>query len=158
MRPERSLKARAVDYLSRREHSRLELSRKLGRYASDPEEVELVLTDLERQGLLSNDRFANSLIHRRAGRLGAARIVQELRQHGVSPERVADVRASLQSSEEDRARAVWEKRYGKPPVDAADSARQMRFLAARGFRHDVIRKVIAAAGAAMLDEPDTFDE
>ncbi len=151
MKPERSLKARAVDYLSRREHSRLELGRKLARYASEPDEVETVLADLERQGLLSNDRFANSLVHRRAGRVGTARIVQELRQHGVSAERVTDLRESLRASEESRAQAVWQKRYGRAPIDASDRARQMRFLAARGFSHDVIRKVVAAAGATPDD-------
>jgi len=142
MKAERSLKARAVDYLSRREHSRLELSRKLARYSDDEHELETVLADLERQGLLSNDRFASSLVHRRANRLGTARIMQELRQHGVSPDKLADVRSELQSSEEARARAVWQKRYGCAAPDAAQKARQMRFLAARGFSHDVIRKVV----------------
>ena len=145
MKPERSLKARAVDYLSRREHSRLELARKLARHAQDPQEVEAVLADLERQGLLSNDRFAASLIHRRGGRVGTARIVQELRQHGVGSERIEALRSDLQSSELERARAVWQKRYGQAPLDAADRARQMRFLAARGFNHEVIRKVVGAA-------------
>lgn len=152
MRAERSLKARAVDYLSRREHSRLELSRKLARYASDAQEVEEVLADLERQGLLSNDRFAGSLVHRRASRLGTARIMQELRQHGVSNEKLADVRDTLQSSEEERARAVWQKRYGRVALDATEKARQMRFLAARGFGHDVIRKVVAGPGHEAGDD------
>lgn len=152
MRPERSLKARAVDYLSRREHSRQELARKLGRHASDPEEIEPLLNELERLGLLSTDRFASSLVHRRASRMGTARIVQELRQNGVSQERISELRADLQSSEESRAQAVWAKRYGQAPQDQAERARQMRFLAARGFDHDVIRKVLAHAGRQPDDE------
>ena len=158
MRSERSLKARAVDFLSRREHSRLELGRKLARYTADSNEVDAVLSDLEKQGLLSNDRFARSLVHRRAGKLGTSRIVQELRQHGVSAEQVAELRGDLRESEESRARAVWQKRYGRAPVDAADKARQMRFLAARGFGTDVIRKVMAGAGSGPSDGCDIFPD
>jgi regulatory protein len=154
MKTERSLKARAVDLLSRREHSRLELARKLARYAAEPSEVDDVLADLESQGLLSNDRFANSLVHRRAGKLGTSRIVQELRQHGVSAEQVAELRNNLRESEESRARAVWQKRYGKAPVDAAERAKQMRFLAARGFGTDTIRKVMAGADNAFSDDDE----
>lgn len=158
MKTERSLKARAVDLLSRREHSRLELARKLARYAADSTEVDAVLSDLESQGLLSNDRFANSLVHRRAGKLGTSRIVQELRQHGVSAEQVAELRGSLRESEESRARIVWQKRYGKAPADAAERAKQMRFLAARGFGTDTIRKVISSAGNASSDEDEFLED
>lgn len=158
MKTERSLKARAVDLLSRREHSRLELARKLGRYAADSTEVDEVLSDLESQGLLSNDRFANSLVHRRAGKLGTSRIVQELRQHGVSAEQVAELRGSLRESEESRARTVWQKRYGKAPADAAERAKQMRFLAARGFGTDAIRKVISSAGNSSSDEDEFLED
>ena len=78
-----SLKMRAVGYLSRREHAREELARKLAAYAEDAAEVDAVLDALEKEGWLSTERFAQSLVHRRASRQGAARIVQELRQHGV---------------------------------------------------------------------------
>lgn len=114
----------------------------------------MVLFDLESQGLLSNDRFANSLVHRRAGKLGTSRIVQELRQHGVSAEQVAELRTSLRESEESRARIVWQKRYGRAPIDAADRAKQMRFLAARGFGTDTIRKVISGADDVFSDDDD----
>lgn len=157
MRNERSLKARAVDYLSRREHSRLELERKLARFAEDPDQVEAVLSDLEKLGLLSNDRFARSLIHRRAGKLGTSRIVQELRQHGVSAEQVSELRGSLQQSEEARARAVWQKRFGRPPVDAAERAKQMRFLAARGFGGDVIRKLTSGSADSFPEDDIPFE-
>ncbi|TSH88469.1 recombination regulator RecX [Verticiella sediminum] len=141
----RSLKMRAVDYLSRREHSRFELSRKLARHAEEPGEVESVLDELAAQGLLSEARFAESLVNRKAGRLGTSRIVQELRQHGVKAESVAQVRAELAATELARAHEVWRKRFGRPADDPAGRAKQMRFLAARGFGHDVIRRVVAGA-------------
>ncbi|GAA5233924.1 recombination regulator RecX [Verticiella sediminum] len=136
---------RAVDYLSRREHSRFELSRKLARHAEEPGEVESVLDELAAQGLLSEARFAESLVNRKAGRLGTSRIVQELRQHGVKAESVAQVRAELAATELARAHEVWRKRFGRPADDPAGRAKQMRFLAARGFGHDVIRRVVAGA-------------
>jgi regulatory protein len=137
------LKARAVGYLSRREHARGELARKLRPYAEDPAEVEAVLDDLQREGWLSNERFAQSLVHRRAAQHGTARIVQELRQHGLDDALVAGAREQLQATEYDRALAAWAKRYGAKPADAAEYARQARFLAGRGFAHEIIRRVLA---------------
>mgnify|MGYP000975580650 CR=1 FL=1 len=79
----RSLRARALSYLARREHSRVEMRRKLAPHAESPEQLDSLLDTLEAQGLLSIERFAESVVHRRAGRFGAARIRQELRQHDL---------------------------------------------------------------------------
>ena len=137
-----TLKMRAVGYLSRREHARGELARKLAPYAEDPAEVEAVLDALEKEGWLSTERFAQSLVHRRASRQGAARIVQELRQHGVDENQVAGLREQLRATEYERAREVWRKRFGEAPQDRNAYARQARFLASRGFAHDVIRRIL----------------
>jgi regulatory protein len=48
----------------------------------------------------------------------------------------------LRESELQRARDVWQRRFEKPPQDAAERAKQARFLAARGFDGDVIRRVL----------------
>lgn len=137
-----SLKARAVGYLSRREHARNELARKLQPYADDPDEISRVLDALESEGWLSTERFAQSLVHRRAARQGTARIIQELRQHGVADEQVAQLRDDLRATEYQRALEVWRKRFTAKPVDRADYARQARFLASRGFAHEAIRRVL----------------
>ena len=137
-----SLKARAVGYLSRREYARSELARKLGAYTDDAAALEALLDDLEREGWLSTRRFAESLVHRRAERQGAARIVQELRQHGVDETQIGELRANLRATEYDRAMAVWTKRFGERPADRAAYAKQARFLSARGFAHDVIHRVL----------------
>ncbi|MBD9421753.1 recombination regulator RecX [Achromobacter sp. ACM04] len=141
-----SLKMRAVGYLSRREHAREELARKLAAYAEDPGEVEAVLDALEKEGWLSTERFAQSLVHRRASRQGAARIVQELRQHGVDDNQVAELREQLRATEYDRALEVWKRRFSAKPEDRAAYAKQARFLASRGFAHDVIRRILGAGG------------
>lgn len=137
-----SLKMRAVGYLSRREHAREELARKLAPHAEDPDEVATVLDALEKEGWLSTERFAQSLVHRRASRQGAARIVQELRQHGVDDNQVAELRDQLRATEYDRALEVWKKRFSAKPEDRAAYAKQARFLASRGFAHDVIRRIL----------------
>lgn len=137
-----SLKMRAVGYLSRREHAREELARKLAAYAENAEEVESVLDALEKEGWLSTERFAQSLVHRRASRQGAARIVQELCQHGVDDIQVAELRDQLRATEYDRALEVWKKRFSAKPEDRAAYAKQARFLASRGFAHDVIRRIL----------------
>lgn len=151
----RSLRARALSYLARREHSRLELRRKLAPHAESPEQLESVLDTLEAQGLLSIERFAESVVHRRAGRFGAARIRQELRQHDLPDELVGQHLAELDRTEFARAREVWERRFGRPPADTAERLRQARFLAARGFRGDVVRRVIGGRGHDEDDLPES---
>ncbi|MDM9558686.1 recombination regulator RecX [Bordetella petrii] len=137
-----SLKARAVGYLSRREYARNELARKLQPYAGEGDDIDAVLDALEKEGWLSTERFAHSLVHRRAGRQGTARIVQELRQHGVAEEQVAQLRDDLRATEYQRALEVWRKRFAGKPAERAEYAKQARFLAGRGFAHDIIRRLL----------------
>ena len=145
-RPPLSLKARAVGYLSRREHSRAELARKLAPHAESPEQLDQLLDALERENWLSNARFAESLVHRRASRYGAARVMQEARTHQLGGEQLADLQQRLRATEMERARAVWQKRFGVAPGSPEEKARQMRFLAARGFSQAVIGRLLRDPG------------
>ena len=142
-----SLKARALRYLAAREHSRAELERKLAPHAGeDPAELPRVLDELAARGFISEQRVAESVLHRRAGKLGGARVLQELRAKGLDGEVLADAAEQLRATELERARAVWSRKFGMPPRDAAEKARQMRFLAARGFAGDTVRKVLSGEG------------
>lgn len=144
--PKLSLKGRALKYLAAREHSRVELLRKLAPHAEEPAEVERVLDELEAKGLLSAERFVESLLHRRAARFGTARLRQEMQQHKLPSEAVAQAVEALRGTELERARTVWQRRFGDgPAADAAERARQMRFLTARGFSAEVIRRVVRGA-------------
>jgi len=138
----RSLKARAVAYLSRREYSRAELRRKLLPKVADAAELDLVLDELERERWLSDERYAQALVHRKAPRQGAARIVQELRRQGVSGASLDAMRTQLQGTELERARQVWRKKFDSPPQDAREYARQFRFLASRGFSAECLRRIL----------------
>ena len=137
-----SLKARAIGYMSRREHSRHELRRKLAPFTEDPNEIESLLNQLERENWLSNERFAQSLLNRRASRQGASRILSELRQHGVDDNAIANLGQQLQDTELERARAVWQKKFGQLPTNAKDYARQYRFLASRCFAAECLRRIL----------------
>lgn len=137
-----SLKARAIGYLSRREHSRRELGRKLSTHAPDVDALEQLLDDLERENWLSDERFVQSLINRRAARQGTARILQELRQHAVSDDYIAQAEEQLRESEMHRARDVWERKFGTPAQDAKGYAKQYRFMMSRGFSPDCVRRLI----------------
>ncbi|MGU7772289.1 recombination regulator RecX [Burkholderia sp. MR1-5-21] len=141
-RPARSLKGRALGYLSRREYSRAELARKLAPFVGEDESVEPVLDALEQDGWLSDARFAESLVHRRASRVGAARIVNELKRHAVGDTLVEAVGAQLRETEWARAQAVWRKKFGALPQTPAERAKQARFLAARGFSSATIVKLL----------------
>src|SRR5450830_1618593 len=112
-----SLKARALRYLSMREHSRLELSRKLQRYAQEGDDVPALLDWLESARFLSQQRFSESLIHRRSARFGNSRIVAELQSHGIGGEALQELKAGLAEGEVERACEVWRRKFGQVALD-----------------------------------------
>jgi regulatory protein len=143
-KPQMSLKARALRYLSAREHSRLELGRKLARYAQEGDDVEALLDMLEAAKFLSQERFSESLVNRRAARFGNSRILSELKSHGIEADALSDIKTNLEADEAARAREVWLRKFGCPPQNAEERAKQMRFLMQRGFSHRAIRAALKA--------------
>jgi regulatory protein len=137
-----SLKGRALRLLSQREHSRVELERKLAPHEEVPGELAKALDELQARDFINDGRAIESVVHRRAGKLGAARVKQELAAKGLSGEAVAEALAQLKDTELGRAREVWRKKFGSPPQDANERARQMRFLITRGFAAEVVRRVV----------------
>ena len=141
--PVTSVKARAVSLLAQREYSRQALRDKLISDDASEQEIEDALAQLEARGLVSDTRVVETLVNRRAGKLGGMRLRQELQAKGVSPELVAETMAGLKDSELARALAIWQKKFGHIATDAATRNRQARFLATRGFSGDVVRQVVA---------------
>jgi regulatory protein len=144
-----SLKGRALRYLAAREHSRVELERKLAAFEETPGEVTRTLDELQAKGFINEQRVLDSVVHRRASQLGASRIRQELLGKGLDAQAVRQAVAQLQITELERAREVWRKKFGEPANDAAGRARQMRFLASRGFGAEAIRKVVSGTDDAV---------
>ena len=140
-----SLKGRALRLLSGREYSRAELERKLASHEEVPGTLARALDELQAKDFINEQRVVDSVVYRRSPKLGTQRIRQELQAKGLEPEAVAEAVAQLRTTEVGRAREVWRKKFGDPPADAAQRAKQMRFLAARGFGGDAIRKVVSGA-------------
>lgn len=138
----------ALNALARREHSRLELERKLGARGHGPEVIAVTLDKLEGSGLLDADRFCASFVRARISRgQGPTRIERELADRGIDAERAGH---AVQGSEDwaALARAVRQRRFGDDiPESYKERARQSRFLQYRGFTSEQIR-------AAMRSDPD----
>ena len=141
-----SLKGRALRLLSGREQSRAELERKLGSHEEEPGQLAAVLDELEAKDFISPARVIESVINCRQAKMGASRIKGELQRKGLDADKVAEAMDGLKATELDRAREVWRKKFDSK-TDAgstpADRAKQMRFLAARGFGSDAIRRVVS---------------
>jgi len=142
-----SLKGRALRLLSQREHSRAELERKLAPHEEVPGELAKALDELQARDFINDGRAVDSIVHRRSGKLGAARVKQELAAKGLSGEAVAQALADLRETESSRAQEVWRKKFGQAPQDPQERARQMRFLITRGFPAEVVRRIVQGGGS-----------
>jgi regulatory protein len=133
--------------LARREHSRVELGRKLSAHAEDPAEIERVLDELEARGWLSEHRVVEQVVHARRSRYGMHRIQRDLQAKGVSEESIAAAIPELKRGELEAAREVWRRKFGgRLPGNARERGRQARFLQGRGFGMEIVMKVIKGAG------------
>lgn len=147
---EASARRLAMNLLARREHSRQELSAKLGRRNIEPRTLESVIDRLAAEGLQSDGRFAESYSHSRMQRgQGPVRIRMELGQRGVSAALIETAITALAVNWRDLASDVRRRKFGSgAPGSYKDKARQSRFLQHRGFSHEQIR-----AATAMADDP-----
>ena len=150
-----TLMTRAVAYLARREHSRMELGKKLARYLEEGQsfdDVEAVLDRLESKGLLSDERYARSRARVRSARYGDMRVAMELKTQGVETDVVRETIEAIEEPEIVRATRLWERRFGEAPSDYKERARQIRFLASRGFRMGTVMTVVNRAASDDFDD------
>jgi regulatory protein len=162
----RTLKTRAVYYLSKREHSRAELAKKLAQptyrarqavfvhktdlpAAPSAELIETVLDDLQRQGFLDDTRFAQGLARKNANKHGGARVMASLGHHQLDADTTQALAQQLKDTELARCYDVWSRRFAhidRQAMDFSQSqaalAKQGRFLMQRGFAGDAIKKVL----------------
>jgi regulatory protein len=141
-RAEPSLRARVLRLLARREHSREELRRKLSGAGVDLAELGTLLDEFEQRGWLSEQRLAEQVVAGARGRYGSRRVLDQLRQKGVTGGPLEQATQVLKAQELESARAVWRKRFGRLPADIAERAKQRRFLEGRGFAPEVVRLVL----------------
>ena len=144
------LRSAAMRLLARREYSRVELQIKLGQRGFDEHFVKLFLDDLENQNLLSDERFARSLISTRSQTgYGPNRISLELADRGVAEDIIRD---AMEQAEIDWNQCGVElaiKKFGIDPAqDFPEWARRARYLERRGFDLQSIQFAIGNFEAA----------
>ena len=133
------LKARALRYLVRREHSRAELARKLAPHAESEAALNAVVDLLQSRKQLSDERFAEERARSLSRKYGAAMIRRDLKERGVADEIVERVSAD---GDLERARAILSRKYRTPATTREEQAKRARFLQSRGFSYEVIRSVL----------------
>ena len=136
------LRQQAIRLLARREHTHAELRKKLAGEGTE-EEIDVVLADLARSGLLSDERTAASYLRGHGARFGASRLKHTLRVKGADDETISAALENADLPDEiDRARAIWLRKFRTVPQNQKEWARQARFLQSRGFSSDVIRRLL----------------
>ncbi len=138
---------RALRLLARREHTRRELTGKLGQRGFDGEVIRHTLDDLEAEGLLDERRFAEGFVRSRLDRgQGPLRIRRELSHRGVDGAVAEEVLGEAGVDWRARAREARARRFGSAvAADRREVARQARFLEQRGFTPDQIRAALSGA-------------
>ena len=141
-RPPKSLEARAIGYLARREYARVELRDRLLATGALAAEVDPVLDELAAQGFLSDERFAHALVRQKSGGYSKRSIAQTLKAKGVPGEVVTEALDGGGADDAVTLVALWQRRFGRPPADDRERARQVRFLQSRGFGLSAILKLL----------------
>lgn len=142
-----STQAAALRLLARREHAVAELQRKLEAKGYERKTVNTILARLQEQGLLSNERFAESFVNaKRAKGFGPIRIRQELRFHSIDEEIINKFLDMAGPSWLTLANEVCRKRFGMDPsLNIEEKAKRMRFLLYRGFTEEQARSAVKQA-------------
>jgi len=136
-----SLREQALACLARREHSRAELTRKLALTGHAEEDITALLDEFEARNWLSDRRFAESYVADHLAKSGPLKLAHELRQRGVAASVIDDVLAGIRDSEMARARKIWIRKYGAPPLDGRIEPKQARFMLSRGFDMQTIYRL-----------------
>ncbi|PAU60299.1 recombination regulator RecX [Pseudomonas sp. PICF141] len=138
----------AMDLLARREHGRVELTRKLRQRGALPEMIDTALDRLTEEGLLSESRYLESFVSYRArSGYGPLRIREELSQRGLQR---TDIELALRESGinwQEQLEDTWRRKFsGHLPIDARERAKQCRFLNYRGYSMEMISRLFSGRG------------
>jgi len=134
----------ALKLLAAREHSRLELERKLRARGFDGDLVGAVIERLTRSGAVDEARMAEHYVSERASKgFGPLRIRAELGERGLAEDLFGPYLSAMEGRWPDYLGAAHDRRFGAgPPVDRSDYAKRGRFLERRGFPADMIRRYL----------------
>ncbi|NCA70263.1 MAG: regulatory protein RecX [Sphingobacteriia bacterium] len=142
--PLREVLERARRLLASREHSRLELTRKLRARAYAEPLIVQAIDRLCAEGALDEQRLLERYVDERAVKgYGPLRIRSELGQKGLSDELIEPYLAAMQDDWMAYLADLYDRRFGsEPPADRAEYAKRGRFLEQRGFPTEMIRRFL----------------
>lgn len=139
----RSINEVAVAVLSLREHSVLEIRRKLKLKSFEEDEIDSCIEKLINNNLLSEERFTESYIIMRKRRgYGPGRIALELRERGVDEVLFDGFLDRNNPDWHDVMRQQYRKKYGNQLAhEYAEKVKRAKHLQSRGFPLDWIFKL-----------------
>ena len=140
-----AIRRTAMDLLARREHGRVELTRKLRQRGACPEMIDVALDRLTEDKLLSESRYLESYISYRArSGYGPLRIREELNQRGLARSDIEEALRECGFNWQEQLEDTWRRKFsGQLPEDARERARQGRFLSYRGYPLDMIGRLLS---------------
>ena len=141
-KPARSLKARAIAHLARREYSRAELAQRLVAAGAARADVDQTLAELAAEGYLSDERYAHALVRQKSAMMSRRALAEALKAKGVAAEVARDALANVDVDDDATLVALWRRRFGEAPKNDRERARQVRFLQSRGFALSAIVKLL----------------
>tara|TARA_X000000368_G_scaffold260044_1_gene205669 strand:+ start:270 stop:731 length:462 start_codon:yes stop_codon:yes gene_type:complete len=143
----KAIRLKIMDFLSRREHSSKEIYQKMSRKVESKEMLLESIEELEQDGLLSDERFAESYFQSRKRRgFGPLRIKSELIQRGVKESLFYSLEKEIDWSS-NALDALKKKLNGKVPQETKEILKLKNFLNYRGFEFQDIDKAFS-----MLDK------
>jgi len=142
--PLHDAEACAIRLLARREHSELEIERKLAMRGYEADIILQIRTKLVKAGHLSNERYAEQYVRLRGERgYGPQRICMELSGRGLSDSQIEQALLEDKTDWYAAAQRVYHKKYSyTAPEDYRERSKRMRFLQYRGFETDHIQSVM----------------
>jgi regulatory protein len=135
---------KALDLVSRREHSRHELRQKLDqRYPETSSIIEEVLDKLEINKILDDERFAEMYLNSRARKgFGPKKIEMELNSRRVNSLFISNAIEAYENWLENAQKVLKKKFKDQKPLDYQSKMKQKQFLFSRGFSTPIIDKVL----------------
>ncbi|MEL0208951.1 MAG: regulatory protein RecX [Gammaproteobacteria bacterium] len=135
---------KALDLVSRREHSRHELRQKLNkRFPETMPIIEEVLDKLVLNNILDDERFVEMYLNARARKgFGPKKIEMELYSKKVDSMLIGNAIEAYESWTENAENELKKKFKGIKPTDYKSKMKQKQFLFNRGFSTQIIERIL----------------
>lgn len=139
-----NLKHKALDLLSRREHSYKELYAKLTKFSEDHEEITAVLTEMVNKKFLNEERYIEAYISSKSRKYGSLKIKYLLHNKVADQDLVNSIYTEANINELQIATELLRKKYTELPTDVNGKAKVIRFLLNRGFNYTIANQAMKA--------------